>query len=89
MVNKRDVLRCKRCVLINKRHEIGCKRGVLGCKRREIPVSRREIRISSRKFPDFLGKTGIILKTVCQMCAIRRMSAKDTNITNQHEFNSR
>jgi hypothetical protein len=54
----------------------------LGCKRRDIPVLRREIRVSSRKFPAFLGKTCIILKTVCQMCAIRRMSAKDTNVTN-------
>jgi len=85
--NQRDEIRCKCRVLRCKRHEIRNKRRVLRCKRHEIRVSRREMRVSSRKIPAFLGKIGIILKTVCQMCAIRRMPAMGTDYTNFNRFN--
>ena len=81
MANKRRVLRCKRGVLVNKCHVLRCKRGVLinkhrvlRCKRRVLINKSREIRVSSRKFPAFLGKTGLILIPVCQKCATRRKS---------------
>jgi len=82
MVRNRREITVKRHKTVRKHREITVSRHEMVRKRRVLINKRHEITVLSLKFPIFGkngGKLDKILITVCQMCAIRRMPAMDTD----------